>query len=48
MAQGVMVFSSLSAALSAGYAVCGRYDDGYLVRMRTQRGWVMALAAVRK
>jgi hypothetical protein len=41
--KGVVVFRSITDALRAGYQVCGRTEDGYLVRVRTTAGWAMAL-----
>ena len=40
---GLMVFTSISEALRAGYQVYDRTADGYLVRIRTAAGWAMAL-----
>ena len=40
---GVMVFKSIPEALRAGYQVYDRTADGYLVRIRTERGWALAL-----
>ncbi|GAC1651927.1 MAG: hypothetical protein NVS9B12_00790 [Vulcanimicrobiaceae bacterium] len=40
---GLLVFSSVSAALSAGYQVYDRTADGYIVRIQTRSGWAMAL-----
>lgn len=36
-------FSSLVAALRAGYQVYDRAPNGYLVRARTATGWSIAL-----
>jgi hypothetical protein len=41
---GLIVFKSLAEALKAGFQVCGRTSDGYLVRTKTASGWAMALA----
>lgn len=44
---GLMVFTSVSDALRAGYQVYDRTADGYLVRIRTTAGWAMALVNCR-
>ena len=44
---GLMVFTSVSEALRAGYQVYDRTADGYLVRIRTAAGWAMALVNCR-
>jgi hypothetical protein len=41
--SGLVVFTSLRAALNAGYHVYGRTDRGYLARLRTDGGWALAL-----
>jgi Ca2+-binding EF-hand superfamily protein len=43
---GIMVFSSVSEALRAGFQVYDRTRDGYLVRTRTARGWALAVVKV--
>ena len=40
----LVVFDSVAAALKAGSHVYDRTDDGYLVRIRTARGWALAIA----
>jgi hypothetical protein len=40
---GLMVFKSVADAIKAGFEVYDRTADGYLVRIRTSRGWAMAL-----
>jgi hypothetical protein len=40
---GIMVFSSISEALRAGFEVCDRTSRGCLVRTRTSRGWALAI-----
>jgi len=45
---GVVVFNSLRDALSAGYQIYGKTEDGYLARMRTDRGWALALILIVK
>lgn len=45
---GIQVFPSLAGAIKAGFQVVGTYEDGYLVRSRTERGWVMAYARCKK
>jgi len=47
MSTGVLVFHSLAEALRAGFLICGRYDNGYLVRTRTSKGWVTAIVQVK-
>ncbi|HEV3153840.1 MAG TPA: hypothetical protein VGZ02_08565 [Candidatus Baltobacteraceae bacterium] len=42
--MGIMVFSTLRAALSAGFEPYERTADGYLVRTRMARGWAFAIA----
>jgi hypothetical protein len=37
-----MTFSSLGAALRAGFEVSGRSEHGYRVRIRTAAGWLFA------
>jgi hypothetical protein len=46
--SGVVVFSSVREALSAGYHIYGKTEDGYLARMRTERGWALALIVIAK
>jgi len=41
--SGLVVFTSLREALNAGYHVYGRTERGYLARLRTDRGWALAL-----
>jgi hypothetical protein len=41
------VFSSLTAALHAGFHVYDRTENGYLVRTRTTHGWALALVDLR-
>ena len=43
---GITVFSSVSEALRAGFQVYDRTSYGYLVRMRTARGWALAVVNV--
>jgi hypothetical protein len=45
--QGVLVFTSLSAALTAGFHVVERTSDGYSVATNTAQGRQMALVRVR-
>jgi hypothetical protein len=42
--QGIVRFSNIRAAIDAGYQVCGRNGEGYLVRTMTTRGWALAIA----
>lgn len=39
----MMVFRSLKAALDAGFQVCDRVPQGYVVRAMTNAGWAKAL-----
>ena len=39
----MLIFRSVAAALQAGYHVYDRTETGYLVRMKTERGWALAL-----
>ncbi len=41
--QGLTVFPTLSAAISAGYHVYDRTRKGYLMRTQTSAGWALAL-----
>jgi len=45
---GMMLFTSLADAVRNGFEACGRTEDGYVVRMRTARGWAMALVVLRR
>jgi hypothetical protein len=40
---GITTFRSVTDALDAGYQICERIEEGYLVRIRTRSGWAMAL-----
>jgi hypothetical protein len=44
---GIVVFTKLADALRCGFAVYHRTSDGYLMRTRTSRGWVLAVVTVR-
>jgi hypothetical protein len=44
--QSMLVFTSLSEALRAGYQVEGLAANGYIVRTRTRHGWARALVVV--
>lgn len=44
---GIVVFRSLAEAINAGFEVYDRSPDGYLVRLRTARGWAFAIVALR-
>lgn len=46
--SGIVVFKSVREALAAGYQIYGKTDDGYLARMRTDRGWALALIVIAK
>ena len=41
--SGLVVFTTLRAALNAGYHVYERTERGYLARLRTEGGWALAL-----
>jgi hypothetical protein len=41
--QGIMTFNSISSALQAGYQVYDRTEKGYVMRIKTQAGWGLAL-----
>lgn len=40
---GLTIFKSLNEALKLGYQVYDRTAEGYLVRIRTEAGWALAL-----
>lgn len=40
---GVIRFRSLAEAIRLGYQVYGKTPTGYLLRIKTARGWAMAL-----
>lgn len=46
--SGMVVFKSVREALSAGYHIYGKTEDGYLARMRTERGWALAMIVIAK
>lgn len=46
--SGIVVFKSVREALTAGYQIYGKTEDGYLARMRTERGWALALIVIAK
>jgi len=46
--MGIQVFRSVREALQAGYHIYGKTDEGYLARMRTDRGWALALVVISK
>ena len=39
----MLVFHSVPEALHAGYHIYDRTQTGYVVRIRTERGWALAL-----
>ncbi len=43
---GLLVFKTLSEAIRAGFEVYDRTEDGYLVRMRTEKGWALAIVSL--
>lgn len=46
--SGIVVFHSVQEALRAGYHIYGKTDDGYLARLRTERGWALAVIVIAK
>jgi hypothetical protein len=46
--SGVVIFNSVRDALSAGYQIYGKTEEGYLARLRTERGWALALIVIAK
>jgi hypothetical protein len=44
---GIVIFHSLAEALRAGYQVYDRTENGYIVRIKTERGWQQALVDLR-
>jgi hypothetical protein len=44
---GIMTFTTLQAAINAGFQVYDRTQDGYLVRTRTAAGWALAIVVLR-
>lgn len=47
-ATGVLVFKSLADAIRAGYQVESSTPKGYIVRTRTDRGFVRAVVDLAK
>jgi hypothetical protein len=45
--NAMLVFSSLAEALRAGFQIFDRTSTGYLVRIKTARGWALALVELR-
>jgi hypothetical protein len=41
--SGIVVYNSLEEALKVGYRIIDRISEGYLVRIRTDGGWALAL-----
>lgn len=41
--QGLTIFPTLTAAITAGYHVYDRTPKGYLMRTRTASGWALAI-----
>lgn len=39
----MLIFHSIADALQAGYHIYDRTKTGYLARIRTDRGWALAL-----
>lgn len=44
----MLVFHSVADALKEGFQVYDRTESGYLVRIKTDRGWALALVELRK
>ena len=45
--KGMMVFSTLAAAINAGFTVYDRTATGYLVRTQTTHGYALAIVDLR-
>ena len=45
--KGMTVFTTLAAAIEAGYAIYDITSTGYLVRMRTPQGYALAIVDLR-
>jgi hypothetical protein len=45
--MGILTFTTLRAALNAGFHVYDRNATGYLVRTRTAAGWALALVVLK-
>jgi hypothetical protein len=43
----MLVFHSLPQAIRAGYQIVEPTSNGYLVRIRTAKGWALALVELR-
>lgn len=43
---GIVTFKSLTEAIRAGFQVCDRTSEGYLVRTRTAAGWAFAVVVL--
>jgi hypothetical protein len=41
-----MTFTTLTAAINAGFQVYDRTQEGYLVRTRTPAGWALAIVVL--
>ncbi len=46
--MGIVIFGSIRDALDAGYQIYAKTDDGYLARLRTERGWALAFIVISK
>ena len=44
---GILTFSSLPAAIHAGFQVEQPFERGYVVRCQTLRGWLRALVVLK-
>jgi hypothetical protein len=44
----MLVFHSIADALNAGFQIYDRTESGYLVRIKTNAGWALALVELRK
>jgi len=44
---GILTFTSIQDAVSAGFQVYDKTSEGYLVRTRTSAGWALAVVVIR-
>jgi hypothetical protein len=44
---GLQVFKTVAAALRAGFQIYDKTEYGFLVRIRTSRGWALAVVDLR-
>lgn len=45
---GIVTFPTLAEALKAGFEIYERTAAGYVVRIRTAKGWAFALVTLRR